>query len=88
MVILSYALFASMCLKNWVFRLMLLEAQASPDGIPASIVEKKMEELKATGNPKKEQGTSFAKATETDWKHRYDSLTGIRIVRLLVYPSI
>jgi len=58
--------------------IMLMEAQASPDGIPASIVEKKMEELKATGNPKKEQGTSFAKATETDWKNRYDSLTGGR----------
>jgi len=67
---------------------MLLEAQASPDGIPASIVEKKMEELKATVNSKKEQGTSFAKATETDWKHRYDSLTGIWTRKLFVITHI
>ncbi len=56
---------------------MFIEAQGTPDGIPTSIVEKKVEELKATGGVKEERG-SLAKATETetDWKHRYQSLTG------------
>ena len=41
------------------------------------MVEKKVQELKAaTINKQKEQ--PYAKATETDWKHRYQSLTGGR----------
>jgi len=55
----------------------LVEAQSSPNGIPPSMVEKKVQELKAAAiNKQKEQ--PYAKATETDWKHRYQSLTGGR----------
>lgn len=55
---------------------MLAESQASPDGIPSSLVERKIHELKTTNTKQKEQ--PFAKATETDWNHRYQSLTGGR----------
>lgn len=53
----------------WAF---LVEAQNSPDGIPASLVEKKMKELKTTqSEPGRER-----KFDDSDWKHRYQSLTG------------
>jgi len=66
---------------------LFIEAQESPDGIPKSIVEKKMEELKSAsvqgsrddrGRHQGAEGISLVKATETDWKHRYQSLTGGR----------
>lgn len=55
---------------------MMLEAQASEDGIPASLIDKKMKELKAAEGNNSE--LSMAQATENDWKHRYKSLTGGR----------
>lgn len=65
---------------------MFVDAQASPDGIPVSIVEKKMEQLKSSsktinherGGSDQNQTSSLTRATETDWKHRYQSLTGGR----------
>lgn len=64
---------------------MFVDAQASADGIPASIVEKKMEQLKnfsktLSNNEKNgnEHTSSLTRATETDWKNRYQSLTGGR----------
>jgi len=56
---------------------LLVDAQMSPDGIPASLIEKKIQELKTTGEVK-EKEQPFARAVETDWKHRYQSLTGGR----------
>lgn len=66
---------------------MFIEAASSPDGIPLSIVEKKMEQIKAAAardggkdNSKssEQQSSSLARATVVDWKHRYQSLTGGR----------
>lgn len=58
---------------------LLAEAQASPDGIPAAIIEKKVKELKAAAAASNSgNDILMAKATETDWKHRYQSLTGGR----------
>ncbi|KAI6203408.1 Serine arginine repetitive matrix protein [Aphelenchoides besseyi] len=54
---------------------LLVEAQESPDGIPESIINKKMEELKASASSRE---ITAARATENDWKHRYQSLTGGR----------
>lgn len=60
-----------------------VDAQASVDGIPASIVEKKMEQLKnssktLSNNESNEHASSLTRATETDWRNRYQSLTGGR----------
>ncbi|CAD5208806.1 unnamed protein product [Bursaphelenchus xylophilus] len=55
---------------------MIIEAQNSEDGIPSSLIEKKMEELKAQGVQLDE--VPMAECTENDWKHRYKSLTGGR----------
>ena len=56
---------------------MFVEAQNSPEGIPASLVEKKVQELKIA-NASKPSEQTYAKATEIDWQHRYKSLTGGR----------
>ncbi|CAD5206141.1 unnamed protein product [Bursaphelenchus okinawaensis] len=55
---------------------LVIEAQGSEDGIPTSLIEKKMEELKAQGVDVDE--VPMAECTENDWKHRYKSLTGGR----------
>lgn len=55
---------------------MMLEAQASEDGIPASLIDKKMQELKASESAAGD--VPMMHATENDWKHRYKSLTGGR----------
>lgn len=51
---------------------LFIEAQDSPDGIPATLVEKKMRELEA--HPKVEERNG--KFDDSDWKHRYNSVTG------------
>lgn len=56
---------------------LFVEAQNSPEGIPTSLVEKKVKELKIA-NASKPTEQTFAKATEIDWAHRYTSLTGGR----------
>lgn len=55
---------------------LLLEAQESPDGIPETLINRKMAELKAQ-NPALGD-IPMAQATENDWKNRYQSLTGGR----------
>uniref|UniRef100_A0A914LF20 PWI domain-containing protein n=3 Tax=Meloidogyne TaxID=189290 RepID=A0A914LF20_MELIC len=60
---------------------MFVEAQNSPEGIPASLVEKKVMELKIASASKPAEQT-YAKATEVDWQHRYKSLTGGRYGKL------
>ncbi|KAI6233063.1 Serine arginine repetitive matrix protein [Aphelenchoides fujianensis] len=57
---------------------LLVEAQESPDGIPESLITKKMEELKAASNRRE---MPMARATESDWKHRYQTITGGRYGR-------
>jgi len=56
---------------------LMLEAQNSPEGIPISLINKKMEELKSSSSGSN-RDVVMAKATENDWKHRYKSLTGGR----------
>lgn len=60
---------------------MFVEAQNSPEGIPSSLVEKKVMELKIASASKPVEQT-YAKATEVDWQHRYNSLTGGRYGKL------
>ncbi|KAK0426246.1 hypothetical protein QR680_009603 [Steinernema hermaphroditum] len=54
---------------------LLNEAQQTDDGIPPSILEKKMKEMKQSGAVKTEIKTE---PEDCDWKNRYDSLTGGR----------
>ena len=56
---------------------MFMEAQNSPEGIPSSLGERKVQELKIA-NASRQPDQSFAKATEIDWQYRYKSLTGGR----------
>ncbi|KAL3072439.1 hypothetical protein niasHS_017413 [Heterodera schachtii] len=56
---------------------MFVEAQDSPEGIPTSLVEKKVQELKAS-NSNKQPMQTYHKATEVDWNQRYQTLTGGR----------
>jgi serine/arginine repetitive matrix protein 1 len=56
---------------------LFVEAQNSPDGIPTSLIEKKMQELKAASSSKFSEPT-LSKVISADWKHRYQSLTGGR----------
>ncbi|KAI6182419.1 Serine arginine repetitive matrix protein [Aphelenchoides bicaudatus] len=63
----------------------LCEAQNSPDGIPVSMINKKMEELKATATGRRD--VPMAKATENDWRNRYQSLTGGRYGKEVDYSS-
>uniref|UniRef100_A0A914HF37 PWI domain-containing protein n=1 Tax=Globodera rostochiensis TaxID=31243 RepID=A0A914HF37_GLORO len=56
---------------------MFVEAQSSPEGIPTSLVEKKVQELKAS-NSNKQPSQTYHKATEVDWNQRYQTLTGGR----------
>ncbi|VDN51245.1 unnamed protein product [Dracunculus medinensis] len=59
---------------------MLLEAQNSDDGIPVSLVEQKMKEIQEKTKDvtiSSSNGASMDTAN-SDWKNRYDSLTGGR----------
>lgn len=56
---------------------MFAEAQNSPEGIPTSLVERKVQELKIANAGRQVEHT-YAKATEIDWAYRYKSLTGGR----------
>jgi len=49
---------------------MFVEAQNSPQGIPSSLVERKVQELKIA-NASKQSEQSYAKATVIDWQHRF-----------------
>jgi len=53
---------------------MLIEAQNSPDGIPTTLIEQKMKELKTKPATEVKRDRSD---DDSDWKHRYKSLTGI-----------
>ncbi|VBB25854.1 unnamed protein product [Acanthocheilonema viteae] len=59
---------------------MLIEAQSSEDGIPTSLVEKKMKEIqeKAKNMSVSSSNGAAAEVAGSDWKNRYDSLTGGR----------
>ncbi|KAK6106574.1 PWI domain family protein [Brugia pahangi] len=59
---------------------MLIEAQSSDDGIPTSLVEKKMKEIqeKAKNTTVSSSNGAAAEVAGSDWKNRYDSLTGGR----------
>uniref|UniRef100_A0AAF5Q0J1 PWI domain-containing protein n=1 Tax=Wuchereria bancrofti TaxID=6293 RepID=A0AAF5Q0J1_WUCBA len=59
---------------------MLIEAQSSDDGIPTSLVEKKMKEIqeKAKSTTVSSSNGAAAEVAGSDWKNRYDSLTGGR----------
>ncbi|VDN36542.1 unnamed protein product [Gongylonema pulchrum] len=62
---------------------MLLEAQSSEDGIPASLVEKKMKEIqeKTKNITVSSSNGGAAELAGSDWKNRYNSLTGGRYGR-------
>ncbi|CAJ0575237.1 unnamed protein product, partial [Mesorhabditis spiculigera] len=59
---------------------LLLEAQEAEDGIPPSLVEKKLKEVRTSRDnhhdraPKRDN--IAVEAAESDWKHRYTSLSG------------
>ncbi|KAM3721353.1 Serine/arginine repetitive matrix protein [Dirofilaria immitis] len=59
---------------------MLIEAQSSEDGIPTSLVAKKMKEIqeKAKNITVSSSNGAAAEVAGSDWKNRYDSLTGGR----------
>uniref|UniRef100_A0A1I7VDY3 PWI domain-containing protein n=1 Tax=Loa loa TaxID=7209 RepID=A0A1I7VDY3_LOALO len=59
---------------------MLIEAQSSEDGIPTSLVEKKMKEIqeKAKNISVSSSNGAAAEVAGSDWKNRYESLTGGR----------
>uniref|UniRef100_A0A1I7YYR8 PWI domain-containing protein n=1 Tax=Steinernema glaseri TaxID=37863 RepID=A0A1I7YYR8_9BILA len=56
---------------------LLDEAQKTEDGIPPSILEKKMKEMKNSGVAVKTE-VKTEDSESCDWKNRYDSLTGGR----------
>lgn len=64
---------------------LLAEAQENPDGIPSAIVEKKMKELKEAAAAATAANEGMAKISDSDWAHRYTSLTGGRYGK--PYPS-
>ncbi|CAJ0946763.1 unnamed protein product, partial [Mesorhabditis belari] len=58
---------------------LLIEAEESEDGIPKSLIEKKLSELHSRDFAKKQTETKdnvAIKTAENDWKHRYTSLSG------------